>query len=427
MTKNTDSAFQKAKAIIPGGVNSPVRAFNGVGGDPVFIARSKGPYIYDCDGKEYLDFVCSWGAIITEHADPDVIAATTEQISKGTTYGAPTTTETELAMLIKDFFPSIDLVRMVNSGTEACMSAIRLARGYTSKEKIIKFDGCYHGHADSFLVKAGSGAATLSISGSNGVNKGVIQDTLICEYNNVKEFESTFEKHKNEIAAVIVEPIVGNAGFIRPSQEFVDSLRKITEKHGAVLIFDEVMTGARVAKHGASEVLGVEADLYTMGKVVGGGFPLAAFGGKRKIMEHIAPLGPVYQAGTLSGNPVAVAAGIAVLKKIKLMDYSKIESKLKDFLSKVKESAKSVGVELQTDASGAMFGISFSATKNKNFSDAKNANIDQYKKFFHECLKKGLYFAPSAYEAGFVSFSHTQEHFDHAHQVIDEIFRKHFH
>ncbi len=400
--------FKQAQQHIPGGVNSPVRAFKGVGGEPVFFARGKGAYIYDADGKGYVDYVGSWGPMILGHADPDVIRAVQDSAANGLGFGAPTEIETRMADLLCRLVPSMDMVRMVSSGTEATMSAIRLARGFTGRDKIVKFEGCYHGHSDSLLVKAGSGALTLGVPTSPGVPVALAEHTITLEYNNLPQVREAFSHIGGQVAAIIVEPVAGNMNCIPPQPGFLEGLRAVCDEYGTVLIFDEVMTGFRVALGGAQAHYGVTPDLTTLGKVVGGGLPVGAFGGKREIMEHIAPLGPVYQAGTLSGNPVAMAAGLATLEKIQAPGFhdrlTKIAEQLTDGLT---ERARTAGIPLTCNRVGGMFGLFFTdADEVTNFYDVGQCNLDRFKLFFHEMLNNGVYLAPSAYEAGFVSAAH---------------------
>jgi len=404
--------FKEAKEYIPGGVNSPVRAFNGVGGDPVFFDRGEGAYLFDVDGNSYIDYVGSWGPMILGHSNPVIIGAVKSVLDKGLGFGAPTQIETSLAKKVCQIMPSIELVRMVSSGTEATMSAIRLARGYTNRDKILKFEGCYHGHSDSLLVKAGSGALTLGVPTSPGVPGDLAKHTLTLEFNNLELVEDLFSKMGEEIGCIIVEPIAGNMNCIPPNEGFLQGLRKICDEYGAILIFDEVMTGFRVALGGAQEVYDVVPDLTALGKIIGGGLPVAAFGGKREIMNQIAPLGPVYQAGTLSGNPLSMASGIAMLSALESDKsfYENLGRRSFDLVEGIVSEAKSYNIPMTYNYVGGMFGLFFSSEeKVSNFSQASSCNIELFKKFFNGMLKKGIYLAPSAYEAGFLSIAHSDE------------------
>lgn len=400
--------FQQAQRHIPGGVNSPVRAFKGVGGEPVFLARGAGAYVYDSDGKRYVDYVGSWGPMILGHADPDVIRAVQETAANGLGFGAPTEIETRMADLLCGLVPSMDMVRMVSSGTEATMSAIRLARGFTGRDKIVKFEGCYHGHSDSLLVKAGSGALTLGVPTSPGVPVALAEHTLTLEYNNLDQVREVFGHVGGQIAAVIVEPVAGNMNCVPPLPGFLEGLRDICSEYGSVLIFDEVMTGFRVALGGAQAHYGVTPDLTTLGKVVGGGLPVGAFGGRREIMEQIAPLGPVYQAGTLSGNPVAMAAGLATLTKVQAPGFfEQLSTTCAQLTDGLVERARAAGIPLACNRVGGMFGLFFTEAKEvNNFYAVGQCNLDRFRLFFHAMLNHGVYLAPSAYEAGFVSAAH---------------------
>jgi glutamate-1-semialdehyde 2,1-aminomutase len=410
--KKSSILFKEAKEYIPGGVNSPVRAFNGVGGDPVFFERGEGAYLFDVDGNSYIDYVGSWGPMILGHSNPIIIDAVKAVLDKGLGFGAPTEIETSLAKKVCQIMPSIDLIRMVNSGTEATMSAIRLARGYTNRDKILKFEGCYHGHSDSLLVKAGSGALTLGVPTSLGVPADLAQHTLTLEYNNLELVEDLFSRMGEEIGCVIVEPIAGNMNCIPPKEGFLQGLRKICDEYGAVLIFDEVMTGFRVALGGAQQLYNVSPDLTALGKVIGGGLPVAAFGGKREIMNHIAPLGPVYQAGTLSGNPLSMASGIGMLTALESDKsfYKDLSLRTSQLVEGVVAEAKSHDIPMTSNYVGGMFGLFFSyEDKVTNFSQASSCDIEFFKKFYNAMLKKGIYLAPSAYEAGFLSIAHTDD------------------
>ena len=414
MNRST-TLFNEAKDFIPGGVNSPVRAFNGVGGDPIFFDRGEGAYLYDVDGNKYIDYVGSWGPMILGHANPIIIDAVKAVLDKGLGFGAPTEIETSLAKKVCQIVPSIELVRMVSSGTEATMSAIRLARGFTGRDKILKFEGCYHGHSDSLLVKAGSGALTLGVPTSPGVPSDLAKHTLTLEYNNLEVVEDLFLEMGEEIGCIIVEPIAGNMNCIPPKEGFLEGLRKICDKYETVLIFDEVMTGFRVALGGAQEVYNVTPDLTALGKVIGGGLPVAAFGGRRDIMNQIAPIGPIYQAGTLSGNPLSMASGLAMLTALEedKSFYKNLGRRAEYLVQGIISEAKARDIQMTSNCVGGMFGMFFSnEEKVTNFSQASSCNIELFKKFFQEMIKQGVYFAPSAYEAGFLSNAHTDEDLD---------------
>ncbi len=402
--------FEKAKKYIPGGVNSPVRAGQAVGIDPPFISKANGCVIWDVDGNEYVDYVCSWGPMILGHAHPEIVNALEERVKLGTSYGAPTELEVEMADIIVEMVPSIEMVRMVNSGTEATMSAIRLARGYTGREKIIKFDGCYHGHADSLLVSAGSGLATLGIPGSPGVPQDLARHTISLPYNSLESVVQAFGKFGPEIAAVIVEPIPGNMGVINPDQAFLKGLRELTNEYGALLIFDEVISGFRVAPGGAQELYGIMPDLTCLGKIIGGGLPVGAYGGKKEIMTRMAPQGDVYQAGTLSGNPLAMAAGLATLKILKEKSpYDELD-KLGDMLfSGLKRVAEAAGVNVVINRVGSMGSLFFTDEPVTDFETAKASDENQFKRYFRSMLDQGIYLAPSPYEAAFLSTAHSEE------------------
>ena len=414
MYNKSQALFERAQQSIPGGVNSPVRAFKSVGGTPLFIEKAKGAYLYDADGNRYIDYIASWGPMILGHAYEPVVKAIQEKAAGSTSFGAPTRLEIEMAELIISMVPNVDLVRMVSSGTEACMSAIRLARGYTGRNKIIKFEGNYHGHADSFLVKAGSGVATFNIQTVPGVTAGVSNDTLTAPYNDSEAVQKLADEHKGEIAAIIVEPVAGNMGCILPRPGFLEQLRTICDEEGIVFIFDEVMTGFRLAAGGAQEKLNIKADLVTYGKVIGGGMPVGAFGGKKEIMQHIAPLGNVYQAGTLSGNPIAMIAGYTLLKELKNNPsiYKELEEKtiyLKEGLNKVLEAW---GQPYSINQFGSMISIHFSDHPVTDFASAASANNDRFKKYFHAMLKRGIYLPPSAFESWFLNNALTKEDLD---------------
>ena len=406
--------FDEACRYIPGGVNSPVRAFRGVGGEPVFIAKASGPHVWSADGRRYIDYVGSWGPMILGHAHPDVIEAVQRKATDGLSFGAPTEIETTVAATICGLVPSIELVRMVSSGTEATMSAIRLARGYTRRDKLIKFEGCYHGHSDSLLIKAGSGALTLGVPTSPGVPAELAAHTITLSYNDSAQVRAAFAELGAQIACVIVEPVAGNMNCIPPVPGFLETLRDECTRHGAVLIFDEVMTGFRVARGGAQELYGVKPDLTTLGKIVGGGMPVGAFGGRREIMQHIAPLGPVYQAGTLSGNPVAMAAGLATLRGLASADfYPRLARSTDRLVRGLREAARSAGIALTTNHVCGMFGLFFTdAPEVTSYAAATRCDVERFKRFFHGMLAAGIYLAPSAFEAGFVSAAHGDAEID---------------
>lgn len=418
--------FKYAQKYIPGGVNSPVRAFKGVGGDPIFIQKAQGAYLTDIDNKQYIDYVGSWGPMILGHAHPEVIKAVQAAAENGLSFGAPTEIETTLAQKICELIPSIDQVRMVSSGTEATMSAVRLARGFTGREKILKFEGCYHGHADSFLVKAGSGALTLGEPNSTGITQGTAEDTLTLAFNDLPALKKLFEQIGNEIAAVIVEPIAGNMNFVVPHDEYLATMRSLCDQYGTVLIFDEVMTGFRVGLKGAQGLFGITPDLTTFGKVIGGGMPVGAFGGRQEIMTSIAPLGPVYQAGTLSGNPIAMAAGLKTLELISEEGfYETLDQKLTHLLMEITEHAKKANIPLYADSRGGMFGLFFTDAKSVNsFADVMACDQNRFKQFFHGMLEQGVYMAPSAFEAGFISSAHTLDDIDKTVRAADHVFKQ---
>ncbi len=408
--ERSSELFKKAKKLIPGGVNSPVRAAKAVDAEPLFIQKGQGCYIWDADGNRYIDYVCSWGPLILGHAYPAVLEAIKEVIQNGTSFGAPTELEVKMAEMITEMIPSVEMVRMVNSGTEATMSAIRLARAYTGREKIIKFDGCYHGHSDSLLVAAGSGVATFGIPGSPGIPEDIAKHTISLPYNNLSSVKEVFDRIGNQIAAVIVEPIAGNMGVVLPEDGFLKGLRDITEKYGALLIFDEVITGFRVSAGGAQQLFGIQPDLTCLGKIIGGGFPVGAYGGKKEIMRHISPEGDVYQAGTLSGNPVAMAAGIATLRVLKDKSvYQELERKGKILFDGIKEKAKEKGIAVTVNWIGSMGSVFFTDQKVTDFNSVKKSDTDKFKKFYKEMLSNGIYLAPSPFEAIFVSYAHTDE------------------
>lgn len=424
MSRNKE-LFDHSQYFIPGGVNSPVRAFGSVGGTPIFFKSAHGSKLWDEDGKEYIDYINSWGPMILGHAHPDVIQAVQDVAKDSLSFGAPTARELEMAREIVKIVPSIEQVRLVSSGTEATMSAIRVARGFTGRDKIVKFEGCYHGHADALLVKAGSGALTFGQPSSAGVPVDVAKDTLTLSYNNVEELQHLFDQQGDDIACVILEPVVGNMNLIVPSEEFLNTLRSVTEKHGAVLIFDEVMTGFRVSLGGAQELFGITPDMTTLGKVIGGGLPVGAFGGRKEIMQTLAPLGPVYQAGTLSGNPVAVAAGLKTLELIQANGFftflSQQTKKLTDGLTK---AAKELNIKFCARNVGGMFGLYFSEQPPNSFQDVMASDREKFNAFFHEMLSQGIYFGPSAFEAGFVSAQHSDEDINFTIECAKKAFKK---
>ncbi|CAE5963525.1 unnamed protein product [Arabidopsis arenosa] len=408
--QKSEEAFNDAKNLMPGGVNSPVRAFKSVGGTPVFVDSVKGSRLWDIDGNEYIDYVGSWGPAIIGHADDEVLAALADTMKKGTSFGAPCLLENVLAEMVISAVPSIEMVRFVNSGTEACMGVLRLARAFTNKEKFIKFEGCYHGHANAYLVKAGSGVATLGLPNSPGVPKSATSNTLTAPYNDIEAVVKLFETHKGEISAVILEPVVGNSGFITPTPEFINDLRQLTKDNGSLLIFDEVMTGFRLAYGGAQEYFGVKPDLTTLGKIIGGGLPVGAFGGRRDIMEMVAPAGPMYQAGTLSGNPLAMTAGILTLKRLKQPGtYEYLDKITKELTRGILEAGNKSGHSMCGGNISGMFGFFFVEGPVYNFADAKKSDTEKFGRFFRGMLEEGVYFGPSQFEAGFTSLAHTRE------------------
>ncbi|MGB7480241.1 MAG: glutamate-1-semialdehyde 2,1-aminomutase [Burkholderiaceae bacterium] len=406
-TSRNDILFQRAQATTPGGVNSPVRAFRSVGGTPRFIARAEGPYFWDEDGRRYVDYIGSWGPAIVGHAHPQVVAAVQQAAARGLSFGAPTEAEIEMAEEICRLVPSVEQVRLVSSGTEATMSALRLARGATGRDKIVKFEGCYHGHADSLLVKAGSGLLTFGNPTSAGVPEDFVKHTLVLDYNDVQQLEDSFAAYGDQIACVIVEPVAGNMNLVRAKPEFLQAMRRLCSKHGAVLIFDEVMSGFRVALGGAQSLYGITPDLTALGKIIGGGLPVAAFGGRADLMKYLAPLGPVYQAGTLSGNPVTVAAGMATLKLIQAPGfYEALSASTARMVGGLTDAARDAGVAFCADAVGGMFGLYFSATPPTSYAEVMACDRERFNAFFHAMLDAGVYLAPSAFEAGFVSAQH---------------------
>lgn len=411
--RSSASLYARALDLFPGGVNSPVRAFRAVGGEPFFVDRGEGARIYDVDGREYIDYVLSWGPLLFGHAHPRVVEAVSEAARRGTSYGAPIAAEVRLAELVQRFFPSMERMRFVNSGTEATMSAVRLARGFTGRPLLLKFEGCYHGHGDSFLVKAGSGVATLGLPDSPGVPEALSRLTLTAPFNDVEAVAQIFHEHGDQIAAVIVEPVMGNAGFIPPASGFLEELRRCTTASGALLIFDEVMTGFRVAPGGAQEHFGVTPDLTTLGKVIGGGLPVGAYGGRRDLMEHIAPSGPVYQAGTLSGNPVAMAAGIAQLEMIEeLQPHAELAERTGRLVEGLLGGASQLGVPASGGHLGSMWGIFFADGPVRNYTEARGSDVGLFRRYYHGCLQRGVFFAPSAFEAGFLSTEHGDSEID---------------
>lgn len=424
LMNQSETLFAHAQKVIPGGVNSPVRAFNGVGGTPVFIDKAQGAYIFDTDGKQYIDYVGSWGPMILGHNHPAILSAVQKTAEKGLSFGAPTPLEIDLAELVCQLVPSIEMVRMVSSGTEATMSAIRLARGYTQRDKIIKFEGCYHGHSDSLLVKAGSGALTLGQPSSPGVPADFAKHTLTCEYNNIASVKHAFEQYPQDIACVIIEPVAGNMNCIPPKAGFLQQLRELCDQYGALLIIDEVMTGFRVALGGAQQYYGVIPDLTTLGKVIGGGMPVGAFGGKKEIMQYIAPTGPVYQAGTLSGNPIAMAAGLTCLTELKKAGNEQRLAQLTEKLAQgLKALADKHGIPFVVNYVGGMFGIFFTdQTEVSSYQQVMQCDAEKFKQFFHKMLEQGVYLAPSAYEAGFMSLAHSEEDIERTLQAADNAF-----
>lgn len=422
----SQSLFDRAQKVIPGGVNSPVRAFKGVGGTPLFIEKAQGAYIFDSEGKKYIDYVGSWGPMVLGHNHPAILNAVIDTAQNGLSFGAPTALEIELAELVCQLIPSIEMVRMVSSGTEATMSAIRLARGYTNRDNIIKFEGCYHGHADSLLVKAGSGALTLGQPNSPGVPEDFAKHTLTCTYNDLDSVKRTFEQYPNDIACVIVEPVAGNMNCVPPTKDFLQGLRDLCTEYGAVFIIDEVMTGFRVALGGAQTYYGVKPDLTTLGKIIGGGMPVGAFGGKKDIMEFIAPTGPVYQAGTLSGNPIAMAAGLACLTTLSQAgNEQQLAAKTKTLANGLKKLADKYQIPFQVNYVGGMFGLFFTDQPAiTSYNEVMRCDVAAFNRFFHLMLAEGVYLAPSAFEAGFMSLAHSDEDIEYTLAAADRVFAK---
>lgn len=417
--------FEQAKSLMPGGVNSPVRAFKNINGNPIFFEKAQGAYLFDADGNKYIDYIGSWGPMIMGHSHPEIVNAIKKQAELGTSYGAPTSLESSVAELIIKNVPSIEKIRMVNSGTEATMSAIRLARGFTNRDKIIKFDGCYHGHVDSLLIKAGSGVLTFGLPDSPGIPEDLAKHTITCPYNDSAAFIEVFNSVKDDLAAVIVEPIAGNMGFVPGTEEFLQTLRSYTESNNSLLIFDEVMSGFRVSLGGAQEIFNITPDITALGKVIGGGLPVGAFGGKKEIMNYLAPEGPVYQAGTLSGNPLAMAAGSTLLNL--LIDnnpYKKLEEKAKLMLEGMYEIMSSAGIPFSTNQIGGMFGFFFSEELPSNINDVSKTNDQAFSTFINACIKNGIYFAPSKYEAGFISSMHEDKEINDTLDVVKNIIKK---
>ncbi|KPK91397.1 glutamate-1-semialdehyde aminotransferase [bacterium SM23_31] len=425
MYKKSAQLFTEAKKYMPGGVNSPVRAFKSVNMEPLFIKRALGSKIYDADGSEYIDYVASWGPLILGHAHPEVVKAVTEAAKNGTSYGASTEIEIELAKLITEIYPSIDKVRMVNSGTEAAMSAVRIARGFTGRDKIIKFDGCYHGHSDSFLIKAGSGALTLGIPGNPGVTKGTASDTLIAGYNTLESVQEIIEANPGQIAAIIVEPVAGNAGVIPPAEDFLEGLRKLAADNGIILIFDEVITGFRVALGGAQELYGVKPDMTCLGKIIGGGLPVGAYGGRADIMDMVAPDGPVYQAGTLAGNPLAMAAGLAAVNILKEENpYPQLDKMASLLADGIRECSVKHGIPIQQNRVGSMMCRFFTDKPVTGLDSAMTSDTELFAEYFKAMLSEGIYMAPSQFEAGFVSTAHTAEDIEKTIEAHDNALKK---
>jgi glutamate-1-semialdehyde 2,1-aminomutase len=421
--KRSSQLFADAEKVIPGGVNSPVRAFKGVGGTPIFVKSAKGAYLYDEDGNQLIDYINSWGPMILGHAFQPVIDAITERAKLGTSFGMPTELETKIAELAVSMVPNIDKIRFVNSGTEACMSAIRLARGFTGRDKIIKFAGCYHGHSDSFLIQAGSGLSTFGTPNSPGVTQGTAKDTLLANYNDIENVKALFEANKNEIAAIIIEPVAGNMGCIPPVKGFLEDLRQVCSDNNTLLIFDEVMTGFRLAKGGAQELFNIQADIVCFGKVIGGGLPVGAFAAKNEIMNYLAPIGPVYQAGTLSGNPLAMAAGLAMLEALNQDTeiFKRLDEKTAYLESGIRKVLSNNNVEFTVNRVGSMISVHFEKGAVVDFKTAKNGDNETFKKFFHGLLNQGVYIAPSAYETWFITDALTYQDLDYTTDAIDKV------
>ncbi len=421
--KRSSELFVAANKVIPGGVNSPVRAFKGVGGTPIFVKEAKGAYLYDEDGNRLIDYINSWGPMILGHAYDPVVNAVIEKAKKGTSFGMPTELETQIAELAVSMVPNIDKIRFVNSGTEACMSAIRLARGYTKRDKIIKFSGCYHGHSDSFLIAAGSGLSTFGVPNSPGVTEGTAKDTLLANYNDIENVKALFEANKNEIAAIIIEPVAGNMGCIPPAKGFLEALRAVCSENDAILIFDEVMTGFRLAKGGAQELYDIQADIVCFGKVIGGGLPVGAFAAREEIMNYLAPLGPVYQAGTLSGNPLAMAAGFEMLKALNsdAEIFNRLDQKTAYLEKGIHTVLTEANIQFTINRVGSMISVHFDANPVFDFETAKNGDNETFKKFFHRLLNRGVYIAPSAYETWFITDALSYEDLDFTIKAIEEV------
>ncbi len=423
---NSQRLFSEAKQLLPGGVNSPVRSFSKVGGQPLFIKKAKGPFLFDEDGNKFIDYIGSWGPMILGHADDAVISSVKEAIESGLSYGAPTEIETSLAKKVKEFFPSMELIRMVSSGTEATMSAIRLARGYTNRDLIVKFEGCYHGHADSLLVKAGSGALTFGEPDSLGVPRDLAEKTIVLEFNNIEETRELFKQKGELIAAIILEPIAGNMGCVPPVEGFLEGLRLLCDEYGSVLIFDEVMTGFRVSPGGAQQLYGIEPDLTTLGKILGGGLPVGGFGGKTEIMQELSPGGGIYQAGTLSGNPITMHAGLATLSQLNNNEiYKNLETSASSLINGLENLAKEIGVPFRTNRVGSMFGLFFTESQSvETYNDALTGDNILFVNFFREMLRQGVYIAPSPFEAGFLSIKHDSEIIANTLQAASKAFKK---
>lgn len=423
--KNSQELFEQAVQRIPGGVNSPVRACRSVGTDPVFIDRAQGCYLFDADGNQFIDYVGSWGPMILGHRPLIVIRAISHVLNRGISFGAPTDLEVDLANLIIESVPSIEMVRMVNSGTEATMSAIRLARGFTGRDTIIKFDGCYHGHGDTLLVTAGSGVATLGIPGSPGVPEGCVKHTMSVPYNDIEKIKDVMEQKGSEVACIIVEPVAGNMGLVAPVPGFLETLRELTQKYGSLLIFDEVMSGFRVAFGGAQALYDIKPDLTCLGKIIGGGLPVGAYGGKREIMSHIAPQGNIYQAGTLSGNPLSMAAGIATLEQLRVPNvYERLEENSARLANGLRKIAEKAGVPVFVDRVGSMLGMFFTNKQVKNFEDAKTSDLQKFTAYYQGMLERGIYLAPSQFEAFFLSTAHETKHIEKTLEAAEEVFRQ---